>query len=111
MVTFIRANGKMVKQMVLACSLTQMDLCIRESGSMIYTMERAAKPGTTTLSNTKGSSLKAKKQVKEDLNLIIITTKVTLLMGSSMASENITSPILARLMRVSSKKIISLARD
>lgn len=82
-----------------------MDLCTRESGLMMFIMDRELRPGTMDPSSTKENLMRAKKQAREDSSLMVTTMKVILQMVNSKDKEPISLLIAARFIKESSKKI------
>lgn len=100
MATFTRVNGKMAKPTDKASSLTLMGQCTKASGSTMFIMVKAAKPGTTTLLNMLETSRRVKRQAKVDSSMITIRMRATSLKDSSTVKEFITLLTVARHMRV-----------
>ena len=72
-------------------------------------MAEVWKRGTITLSNTRATFSKAKKQERVTSSLMVIITKVTLKTDNFTETENITLTTLGRFMKVILRTIISLA--
>ena len=75
---FIKENGPMEKQMVMEYLLIQMGLCIVDNGRMINSMAKELNHGTIIKLNLSASFKMVKKLEMENLNLLVVFTKVNL---------------------------------
>jgi hypothetical protein len=103
MAIFTRENGKMAKLMVKVYSWTQMDPCMKESGSTINNMDLVLNHGSITKSNSRETLSMARRLVRADLSSKVDFMREISSMGSSMDSENTTSLTLVSFMRENSE--------
>jgi hypothetical protein len=100
MVTFIKANGKMVKLMDMVYSwMLMVHLFMRVNGLMINKMDKVQRNGTVVPNAIPETLLKDRRQEKENLSSMVATMRETSLMDNSMVKESTTLLTQVRFMR------------
>lgn len=100
MVIYIKVSGKMEKLMVWVSFLTNKVLFMKVNGKTINNMVKVLKVGIKDLLSILEISLREKKQVKVDLNMMEAFLKEILLMENFVEKENIISQNQANFMKV-----------
>ena len=101
---FTKESGKMAKPTAMVYLLILMEVCMRESGLMISSMDMAQNHGTTKKSNTPVNLATAKRQAMAALNSKVDITKVISKTENLMEKESITFQILEKFTKVISEK-------